>query len=178
MPAGRPRKPLEQKRATARSSTKDSAGRPLPAEGTLISLPGCGDQLPPYPSTLVENGPGRARWDRIWSEAGAWISPKVDAAIVTRLCELEDLRSAYKTEILNTGFTVEGSMGQIRLHPMVGEIRALDDQLTRYETQLGLTPSSRASLSVAEVQKTIDGVGGQVAAIMQAQAGVNGKRGG
>lgn len=172
------RKPIEQKRATARSATKDSAGRPLPAAGELISLPGCGGEPPAYPETLIEDGPGRARWDRVWKEAGEWISPDVDVAVVTRLCELEDMRQAYKLQVAQDGIMVPGSTGQATRHPLIPEIRALDDQMTKYETVLGLTPQARSALSVAEVDKTPGGVVGQVAAIMAAQSGVNAKRGG
>lgn len=172
------RKPVEQKRATARSATKDSAGRPLPPAGELISLPGCGGEPPAYPDTLVEDGPGRARWDQIWRDAGEWISPDVDIAVVTRLCELEDLRLAYKTQVANDGIMIEGSTGRMTRHPLLPEIRALDDQMTGYETHLGMTPKARAGLSVAEVDSTPGGVVGQVAAIMAAQSGVNAKRGG
>ena len=147
MPA---RKPVEQKRLTARSATKDSAGRPLPDRATVTALPGASTP-PPLPESVLDDGPGSVRWSKIWTVARAWISPDTDLAIVTRLCEAEDMRLAMKIDLEANGFMVEGSMGQLRPNPLIDKLRSLDDQLTRYEQQLGLTPSARGQLGVAEV---------------------------
>lgn len=176
MPAGRPRKPLEQKRATARSSTKDSAGRPLPAPGQLIALPGSKGKPPAFPDRLIEDGPGRERWTEIWTRC-EWISPEVDLGVVTRLCENEDTRWIYKKQIAEDGLMVEGSTGRMTRHSLIPEIRALDDQITKYETQLGLTPSARSSLNVAEVESQRGAAHAMVQGLIAQQAAVNGRRG-
>lgn len=146
MPA---RKPIEQKRVTARSATKDSAGRPIPHPDNVRSLPGCGSSLPDAPEQL---GPkGRARWEWLWRNA-AWLSPATDIAILVRLCEAEDLRVGMRAALADMGFWVEGSMGQMRPNPLIDKLRLLDDQITRYETACGLTPAARGALGVGEVK--------------------------
>ena len=145
------RKPTEQRRRTSRSTARDNNGRPLPDRATVTVLPGVGSSPPPLPDTVLDDGPGAARWAKLWKVARAWISPDTDLAIVTRLCEAEDMRRAMRDDLERTGFMVEGSMGQIRPNPLIDKLRALDDQITRYEQQLGLTPSSRGSLGVGEV---------------------------
>lgn len=148
---GPARKPVEQRRRTSRSATKDNAGRPLPDRATVTVLPGTGNAPPPLPATVLDDGPGAARWAKVWTVARAWVSPDTDIAIVTRLCEAEDMRQAMREDLDRVGFMVEGSMGQQRPNPLIDKLRALDDQMTRYEQQLGLTPSARGSLGVAEV---------------------------
>lgn len=150
MPAGRPRKPLEQKRLTARSATKDSAGRPLPDPSNIVALPGCGDEPPVMPDSIVDDGPGSKRWRDTWSAGKSWISPQTDFHLVVRLCEAEDMRTAMAAD-LGRDFMVTGSMGQMRPNPLIDKLRALDDQITKYEQLLGFSPSSRGTLGVAEV---------------------------
>ena len=143
------RKPLEQKRLTARSATKDAAGRPLPAPGTLVALPGA-DGVPAVPEQLLEVG--QARWRQVWGHA-TWLSPAADVPTVTRLCELEDLVAALRSQLATDGAMSAGSHGQQRLHPAWAEIRAVVDRLLRLESALGLTPVARSQLGVAEVQQ-------------------------
>jgi P27 family predicted phage terminase small subunit len=65
MAGGRPPKPLEQRRRTGRSSTRDSGGRKLPSGATVTALPGA-DAIPTLPAELVttpnaDSCPFRAR---------------------------------------------------------------------------------------------------------------------
>lgn len=171
MPARR--KPLEQKRVTARSATKDDHGRPLPDPANLVSLPGCGGSIPVAPSTLAQVG--LARWEQIWSGA-AWLSPAIDQPLVRRICEAEDIRQAHKLTLSEHGsMMVEGSQGQMRLHPSLKAAQDLDEQITRWEAQLGLTPVTRGQF--AEVKKVIDGPAGEIMQIIAEQVEVNGRRG-
>jgi P27 family predicted phage terminase small subunit len=143
MPA---RKPTEAKRRTGRAPGKDSAGRPI--ANPVRVLPGVGDRKPAPPEHLGD--PGRARWVRLWA-AAEWFSPLTDLDILVRLCEAEDLRWGMKEALAATGFMVKGSMGQSRVNPLVDKLRALDDQITKYEVQLGLTPAARGALIVGVV---------------------------
>lgn len=149
MPGPRPR-PVEQKRLNGRSPGRDSGGRKLP-DATVVALPGAGERTPPVPGHLVPEGVGAARWERLWREAGAWLSVATDIDVVTRLCELEDLRDAMHAQLAQDGLMVKGSTGQSRTHPLIDKIRALDEQLLKYERECGLTPSARGSLGVGEV---------------------------
>ncbi len=148
---GPPKLPLEERRRRGRSATRDSGGRPLPAPGKVIPLKGVDGALPPVPATLVADGAGAGRWERIWREA-RWLSPATDADVIARLCELEDLRAAMKVALADEGFYVKGSMGQLRPNPLIAQIRATEAAIVRLERECGLTPVSRGSLGVAEVK--------------------------
>lgn len=143
MPA---RKPTEAKRRTGRKPGKDSAGRDLPAPVRV--LPGVGDRKPKAPEHLGDHG--KARWDRLWG-AAEWFAPQTDLDILVRLCEAEDMRWGMKEALADSGFFVVGSTGQMRPNPLIDKLRALDDQITKYEVQLGLTPAARGALQVGEV---------------------------
>lgn len=151
MPKGRPPKPVEQKRRTGRSPGKDSAGRPLPDADNVVQLRAIDGEIPRPPDTLVPDGPGVRRWTRLWMVAEKWLSPETDIDILTRLCEAEDLRHGMKEALATDGFMVAGSMGQMRPNPLIDKLRALDDQITKYESLCGFTPSDRGRLGVSEV---------------------------
>lgn len=167
MPVGRPPKPVEQKRRTGRRPGVDSGGRKLAPEATILALPKVGDRPPAYPKTLIDDGPGRQRWDHMWRECRDWLSPTVDLYILTRLCEAEDLRHGMKVALAEDGYMIEGSTGQMRTHPLLDKIRALDEQITKYESLCGLTPSDRGRMKVGEVQES---GGGALEAILKRAA--------
>jgi hypothetical protein len=48
---------------------------------------------------------------------------------------------------------VTGSMGQRRANPLLSELRALEAQMTKYESLCGFTPTDRARLGYAEVKR-------------------------
>lgn len=108
-------------------------------------------QTPRPPAQLMDAG--REAWDRLWTAAQAWLSPKTDLGIMTRLCESIDLRAAMMEQIEEDGLMVKGSMGQVRVNPLLDKMIALDAQITRFEGLCGFTPADRARLGVAEVKR-------------------------
>lgn len=56
----------------------------------------------------------------------------------------------------DTGITDYGSQGQIVIHPLVKFLQQTENQITKYEKELGLTPMSRArlGLTIAEGELT------------------------
>ncbi len=164
-----PRKaPLEERRRKGRSAGRDSGGRPLPDPDNVVPLRGVeGGGPPPVPDTVAPSGAGARRWATIWREA-RWLAPATDGDVVTRLCELEDLREAMKAALADEGFYVKGSKGQVRPNPLLVQIRATEGQMLRLETECGLTPSARGSLGVAEVKEA---VGNPLEAILRRAAG-------
>ena len=152
MPVGRPPRPVEQKRRTGRSPGRDSGGRKLPDRDNVVALASVAGRVPDPPASLGDVG--RERWQRLWREAGAWLSPGVDWHILVRMCEAEDLRQGMRVALAEEGFTVTGSMGQMRPNPLLDKLRALDEQLTKYEQLCGLTPSDRGRMGVGEVQQS------------------------
>ncbi len=107
--------------------------------------------IPAAPETLGEAG--ERAWARLWTAGQAWLSPTTDVDLLTRLCEAHDEREAMRDQIAVDGYMVAGSMGQQRAHPLLSEVRALESQITKYESLCGFTPSDRARLGYAEVKR-------------------------
>ncbi len=144
MPA---RKPLEVKRLTGRSPGRDAGGRKLPATVTVLPAP---PAVPTPPATLKEVG--RAEWERLWTEV-PWLSATTDRQMVARLCQLYDRHGALLAQIDEDGLTTAGYKGQVRAHPLIAQLNALDTELRLLEQQAGLTPCSRTVLGYVEVQR-------------------------
>jgi len=147
---GPPRAPIEERRRKGRSAGRDSGGRKLPDPTNVVQLRGVDGQQPAVPDTVAPDGPGATRWALLWREA-SWLSPQNDRDLVTRLCELEDLRAGMKKALADEGFYVTGSMGQKRPNPLLVQIRDTERLMLSLEKECGLTPAARGSLGVAEV---------------------------
>lgn len=145
MPAA---KPTEQKRLTGRSSTRDAGGRTLPEPVVVLAA----SNTPPKPPESL-GGTGREVWSRLWIAGQAWLSTTTDSDVLTRLCEAHDEREAMREQIAQDGFMVEGSRGQLRPHPLLSHVRALEGQMTIWETVCGFTPAARSKLGYAEVKR-------------------------
>lgn len=143
MPAGRPPTPTERKRRTG-----NPGHRPLP-EPTIVQLVAVAE-IPPAPATLGEVGV--KVWERLWTAAQAWLSPTTDLDIMTRLCEAHEERDAIRDAIADEGYMVMGSMGQVRANPLLSHLRALESQMTKWESLCGFTPTDRARLGMTEVK--------------------------
>jgi P27 family predicted phage terminase small subunit len=144
----RPSRPIEQKRLNGRRPGVDSGGRRLPEP--VVTLAAVAN-IPPPPPSLLEDG--RAVWDRLWTAAQGWLSPQTDGDVLTRLCEAHDERAAMRAQLAEDGFMVTGSQGQPRPHPLLAHLRALEAQMTKWESLCGFTPSDRSRLGYAEVKK-------------------------
>lgn len=145
MPAGRPPTPTERKRRTG-----NPGHRPLPEPVVHLAAVSAVSAIPPPPETLADTG--RAVWDRLWTAGQAWLSPATDVDIMTRLCEAHEEREALREAIAEEGYMVAGSMGQRRANPLLSEVRALESQMTKWESLCGFTPTDRARLGMAEVK--------------------------
>jgi P27 family predicted phage terminase small subunit len=147
---GPPKAPLEERRRKGRSPGRDSGGRKLLEPAQVVQLHSIDGQAAGVPDTIEPEGAGAARWASIWREA-TWLSLQTDRDVVTRLCELEDLRQGMKVALADSGFFVTGSQGQQRPNPLLVQIRDTERLMLSLEKECGLTPSSRGSLGVAEV---------------------------
>ncbi|MGW1892135.1 phage terminase small subunit P27 family [Streptomyces sp. NPDC002004] len=143
MPAGRPPTPTERKRRTGNPGKRN-----LPEP--VVHLAAVAD-IPPAPDTLGETG--IRAWERLWTAGQAWLSPTTDLDLLTRLCEAHDEREAMRDQVAQDGYMVPGSMGQRRAHPLLSEIRAIESQMTKWESLCGFTPTDRARLGYAEVKR-------------------------
>ena len=143
-----PPKPVEQKWLTGRRATRDAGGRKLPKPVVVLAA---SSTVPKPPGSLGDAG--REVWGRLWVAGQAWLSVETDRDVLTRLCEAHDERDAMREQIAVDGFMVPGSRGQLRPHPLLTHLRALETQMTHWESVCGFTPSARAQLGHAEVAR-------------------------
>jgi hypothetical protein len=129
-----PPKPNEVKRKLG-----NPGKRALPNQGKLIALPMAAE--PPTPPRPL--GPeGLKLWNRIWQQGRTWISLNSDLEMVTLLCESMDERSQLRLLVLR-------GTGDWRDRVA---LRSLDGQLQTMLSLLGMSPTDRTKLGVAEVQ--------------------------
>jgi len=129
-----PPKPNEVKRRLG-----NPGKRALPNKSKIIALPMANDTpTPPRPL-----GPeGLKLWNRIWDQGRTWISPDTDLEMVTLLCESMDERSQLRLLVLR-------GTGDWRDRVA---LRSLDGQLQTMLSLLGMSPTDRSKLGVAEVK--------------------------
>jgi P27 family predicted phage terminase small subunit len=83
----------------------------------------------------------------------AWLSPTTDLDVLTRLCQAHDEREQLRAHVAKHGHVIELPTGELRGNPSVTQLRKLEELITRYEGVCGFTPSDRARLGMAEVQR-------------------------
>jgi phage terminase small subunit len=129
-----PPKPNEVKRKLG-----NPGKRALPDQAKLIALPMAAE--PPTPPRPL--GPeGLKLWNRIWQQGRTWISLNSDLEMVTLLCESMDERSQLRLLVLR-------GTGDWRDRVA---LRSLDGQLQTMLSLLGMSPTDRTKLGVAEVK--------------------------
>lgn len=134
MPAGRPPRPIEQKRLLG-----NPGRRPLPAVGAIQELPrAIGIPEPARP--LVKYG--QELWDRVWESGANWISPNTDIELLLMTCEMVDERWNLRVKVMQEG-QAKDRRG----------LRELDRMIISNLSLLGFTPSDRTRLGIAEVKK-------------------------
>jgi hypothetical protein len=133
MPAGRPAKPLEQKRLLG-----NPGKRALPESGSLQILPAI-QEIPEPSRPLLRYG--RELWDKVWEQGLNWISPNTDSELLLMTCEMIDERWNLRVKVM------QGDDSRQRRG-----LRELDRQIVSNLSLLGFTPSDRSRLGVAEVK--------------------------
>lgn len=133
MTAGRPSKPIEQKRLLG-----NPGKRALPKSAEIIVLEQSLD-TPEPPRPLLKYG--QELWDRVWSMGAAWVSQKTDIELLMMTCEMIDERWNLRVKVMQTDDA-----------RMRRGLRELDRQIVSNLSLLGFTPSDRSRLGVAEVK--------------------------
>jgi hypothetical protein len=133
MPAGRPSKPIEQKRLLG-----NPGKRALPESGSLQILPAI-QEIPEPSRPLLKYG--RELWDKVWEQGLNWISPNTDSELLLMTCEMIDERWNLRVKVM------QGDDPRQRRG-----LRELDRQIVSNLSLLGFTPSDRSRLGVAEVK--------------------------
>jgi len=133
MTAGRPSKPVEQKRLTG-----NPGKRALPDEQSVILLQQV-EVTPESPRPLLKYG--QALWDRVWAMGLTWVSDTTDMELLTMTCEMVDERWNLRVKVMQSDDAT-----------MRRGLRELDRQIISNLSLLGFTPSDRSRLGVAEVK--------------------------
>lgn len=133
MPAGRPPKPVEVKRALG-----NPGKRPLPEPHEIVQLPAV-IHAPEPPRPLMKYG--TELWERVWSMGASWISDKTDLELLIMTCEMVDERWNLRVKVMQTDDA-----------RMRRGLRELDRQIVTNLSLLGFTPADRSRLGVGEVK--------------------------
>lgn len=133
-------KPNELKRALG-----NPGKRKLPAKTTLIALPQIADEAP---AQLSKNA------KRFWVEIRAmapWIA-NTDSRLLLELCEKLDRRDELKAKLASSDYVLYTDKGYAYANPLFGMITTTEAEIYKMLGSLGLTPSDRSKLGVAEVK--------------------------
>ena len=133
MPAGRPSKPIEQKRLLG-----NPGKRAMPDENGVVLLQQV-EETPEPPRPLLKYG--QDLWDRIWGMGATWVSSNTDLELLTMTCEMVDERWNLRVKVMQSDDAA-----------MRRGLRELDKQIVSNLSLLGFTPSDRSRLGVAEVK--------------------------
>lgn len=138
-----PTLPLEQKkrRGTLRKDRVPGGGVGLiPVEKA--------DPTTEPPDNLKEDG--QAEWARALRVC-PWLAPS-DLTALQFLCEAVDRRRELADELKGSETTLFTSTGYAYVHPAHAALEKTEDRISKWMQQLGMTPSARGALGVAEVK--------------------------
>ncbi|NDC49660.1 MAG: hypothetical protein EBZ61_11395 [Micrococcales bacterium] len=131
--SGRRPKPVEQKIRLG-----NLGQRKLPKHADIVALPSLASDVPEPHRPLGTHG--KELWHRIWSSGAAWLRPALDGDIVLMACEMTDERTVLRQIV----FTQSGAWRERRA------LREIDRQITSLLSQIGFSPTDRATLGIGE----------------------------
>jgi len=134
MQAGRPTKPIEQKRLLV-----NPGKRALPDESSVMLIP-MATSTPEPSRPLLKYG--QELWDKVWDTGINWISPNTDTELLLMTCEMIDERWNLRVQVM-TKNDPKDRRG----------LRELDRAIVSNLSLLGFSPSDRSRLGIAEVKK-------------------------
>lgn len=87
-------------------------------------------------------------WETFWSSSlAAQVQASDQFAMHRWIRAVEELEQHLVT-IEETGVTVKGSTGQVRMHPLYNRVEKLEEQIGKFEQQFGMTPLARVKLGL------------------------------
>ena len=110
----------------------------MPNVASVVALP-VSDSAPEPLRPLGSEG--TKLWERIWTSGARWISQSTDIELVQLVCEAMDERTQLRVTVLR------GSDWRDRV-----ALRSLEGDLRGMLSTLGMTPTDRTRLGVAEVR--------------------------
>lgn len=84
-------------------------------------------------------------------EIAFWIS-NTDESNLQLLCEKLDRRGEYIAKLADSDFVLYTDKGYAYANPLVGMLSTIENEITKLFSLLGLTPTDRSRLGVAEVK--------------------------
>jgi len=139
MTAGRPPKPVEQKRKNG-----NPGQRKLPDLKNVIALPQIKNQPPIHLSDS-----GKKIWLEI-RELAPWVA-STDGKLLVELCEKMDKKYELKEKLAATDYVLFTDKGYAYANPLFGMLNTVENDIVKLLSLLGLTPIDRSKLGVAEV---------------------------
>ncbi|MFJ8312090.1 MULTISPECIES: phage terminase small subunit P27 family [unclassified Streptomyces] len=95
---------------------------------------------------------GRTLWEDV-SRASLWLAPS-DLPALTLLCEMADRRAEFLSNLDASGPVLVNPSGRVVANPIVGMLSTLEKHMVDVSAALGLTPTDRARMGIAEVRAT------------------------
>lgn len=116
--------------------------------GELVPIERAEAETTPPPDSLKEHG--KAEWSHALSVC-SWIGHS-DLAALRMLCEAIDRREGFAKEIASQDLMLQTSTGYWYANPAIAALEKTEERISKWMQQLGMTPSARATLGVAEVK--------------------------
>jgi P27 family predicted phage terminase small subunit len=140
MTAGRPPVPAERKRKLGNPGKRDlpSLASVAPVAGVVTAPP---EQLGPE---------GRALWDHVVAGC-VWLA-ETDRPTLVLLCEKQDRRADFKRLLAESEAVLFTDKGYAYANPVIGMLSTIETEIAKLYSALGLTPTDRTRMGVAEVK--------------------------
>lgn len=140
MPAGRPPVPAERKRRLGNPGKRD-----LPALTDVAALEPVTTTAPAHLGAS-----GAALWDNV-TRGAVWLA-ETDKPTLVMLCEKYDRREDFKARLADSEPVLFTDKAYAYPNPLVGMLSTLENEIAKLFSALGLTPSDRTRMGVAEVK--------------------------
>jgi P27 family predicted phage terminase small subunit len=112
-------------------------------------------EIPACPKHIL--GESRREWKRITKELGAiGILTRVDRAAIAAYCDAYGRWTEAACKLSEEGLLVKAPSGYPILNPYLSIINSALDQMRKFLTEFGMTPSSRTKINVAKKNEDKD----------------------
>ena len=112
-------------------------------------------EIPSCPTHI--QGESRQEWKRITKELGAiGILTRVDRAAIAAYCDAYGRWTKALMKLNEEGLLVKAPSGYPILNPCLSIINSALDQMRKFLTEFGMTPSSRTRINVAKKNEDKD----------------------
>lgn len=132
----RARKPANQRKPRGQALA-------VPAAAGVVSVPR-------RPVGLADRG--RREWVSIWTTGAAWLQGDRDYHWVEQIARAYDELAEFRRLVRADGRVQRGSQGQPVAHPLIAEMRRLEDRIDKNLSELGLSPTAAGRLGLVQVK--------------------------